>query len=105
MTVLWSKKGKKGLEEIFQFEFPVSPRYAVDLYNRIIDEVEKLADGPYIAAREPSLENEPDEFRALVVARRYKAIYHVDEAADTVVVTDVWDCRQNPAALSRRAKK
>ena len=33
--------------------------------------------------------------RALVINRKYKAVYYIDELIDVVFVATVWDCRQN----------
>ena len=42
--------------------------------------------------------------RSHIMNRRFKIIYHYNEAEDTVHVIDIWDTKRNPSALIRRIK-
>jgi plasmid stabilization system protein ParE len=67
---------------------------AVKVYNGILDEIEVLMSFPQIARIEDSLKGFGVEFRSLVVLRRYKVVYFVEE--DVVYIFMIWDCRRNP---------
>ena len=42
--------------------------------------------------------------RSHIMNRRFKIIYHYNEAEDTVHVIDIWDTKRNPSALIHRIK-
>ena len=71
---------------------------------KFMQEVKKtsrqIGDNPYIGKIEPLLEKLPDGYRSMVVKRIYKIVYRIEE--NTVEVSDFWNCRRNPDALSAR---
>ena len=98
MTVSFTRQSDRHLEDIYQFYLSKSVEVAVDIYNQILEEIELLKIQPYMAALEPLLSGRAYPYRGLVIHRLFKVIYYVEE--DTIVVADVWDCRQNPAKHS-----
>ena len=80
-----------------------SEKFAAQLYNDILDEMEWLIAFPQMAPAEPMLDQEPETFRSLVVRRRYKVVYSI--AGETVTIADVWDCRMDPEVLKKRTAK
>jgi len=48
-----------------------------------------------MAALEPLLSGRAYPYRGLVVRRLFKVIYYVEN--DTIIIADVWDCRQDPS--------
>ena len=102
MKVILLPKALSRLDEIFEWVKETnSENAAVKVYNSILDELEILERQPKIAAIEPLLEDFPKQFRSLIINRRYKAVYYIDEEKDMIFVATIWDCRQNPVNLSK----
>jgi len=99
MIIQWTQKAENQLDEIFDFIKVESEISAVRIYNQILDEVEILAKFPNIAPVEPLLENEPITYRSLLVKRRYKVVYFVNDKL--IYIVAVFDCRQNPDKLKK----
>jgi len=102
MKVVLLPKALSRLEEIFEWiKSTNSENSAVKVYNSILDELEVLEKHPKIAAIEPILEDLPKQFRSLIINRKYKAIYYIEEQNDTVFIATIWDCRQNTINLPK----
>ena len=102
MKVILLPKALSRLDDIFDWVKETnSENAAVKVYNSILDELEILEKQPRIAAIEPLLEDFSKQFRSLIIKRRYKAIYYIDEEKDMIFVATIWDCRQNPNNLSK----
>ena len=95
MKVYFTRQSNKHLENIYQFYLPKNAQVAADIYNQILEEIEFLKKQPNMAALEPLLTGRACLYRGLVVRRMFKVIYYVEN--DTIIVADIWDCRQNPA--------
>jgi plasmid stabilization system protein ParE len=103
MVVRLHWRAERQLKAIFDYYNGVAgSRVARNIVLRIIKSIDALRYMPFMAPVEPLLADEPVEYRSLVILRRYKAIYHVDEETGTVVVVDFWDCRMDPVALKER---
>jgi plasmid stabilization system protein ParE len=100
MKLIWLERASHALEEHYDFLARVSPRAAANLYNDILDVAENLATLPALTSIELLLEGEPEMFRSIVVHRRYKIIYFVED--ETLKIADVWDTRRDPAKLRER---
>ena len=101
MTVQWYSDALNDLEQIYEYYYTDSPRSAALLYNRILDDVEILKTHPYIAAIEPILNDCPEGYRSLVVAKgMYKVVYYV--ADESVFIVQVFSCRQDTEKLKRK---
>jgi len=101
MIVQWYLEALDDLNQIYEFYYTGSPRAAALLYNQILDDVEILKSHPYIAAIESFLNDCPEEYRSLVVAKgRFKAVYYVTE--DTVFIVQIFNCRQDTEKLKRK---
>ena len=95
MKILFTRQSEKHLESIYQFYFQKNEQVAASIYNQILDEIEFLKNQPYMAAIELLLAGRARSYRGLVVCRLFKVIYYVEN--DTIIVADIWDCRQEPA--------
>ncbi|MDL2247121.1 type II toxin-antitoxin system RelE/ParE family toxin [Bacteroides sp. OttesenSCG-928-J23] len=104
MRVIWLSTAEEQLDSIYEFVACNNPSAAVDIYNTIIEETDRLSTFPGIASLELSLEEETESYRSLVVNRTYKVIYRINLKAEEVVVVSVWDCRQEPEKLRRRVR-
>ncbi|MDR0954688.1 MAG: type II toxin-antitoxin system RelE/ParE family toxin [Rikenellaceae bacterium] len=100
MKISWLRFASENLETIYQTLEGLNARAAAELYNDILDEVEKLSVFPEMASVESLLEKEPEKFRSLVVRRRYKIIYFIE--AETIIIVAVWDCHQDPETLAKK---
>jgi plasmid stabilization system protein ParE len=94
---------EQQLKYIFNYYNRVAGRSkAMKIVITVKEHTAALGAMPYMASVELLLENEPIKYRSLVISQRYKAIYHVDEENDAIVIVDLWDCRQDPDTLRRR---
>jgi len=101
MIVQWYSEALDDLNQIYEFYYAGSPRVAAQLYNQILDDVEFLKKHPYIAALEPVLNDCPEEYRSLVVAKgKFKAVYYVVE--DSIFIVQIFNCRQDTEKLKRK---
>ncbi len=101
MVVKWEDGAKESLRNVYDYYLAVAgQRVATERISKILREVDRLNTGPYVASVEQSLEDEEDEVRSLVIMGRYKAIYYIEK--ETIVIVDLWDCRQSPLTLVKR---
>ena len=100
MRLDYAPKAVRALTEIYNYLADKNERAAVDVHNEIVDEIDRLVVYPQMAPVEPLLADEPEMFRSLLIRRRYKAVYVVEN--DVVTVVDIWDCFQNPDTLKQR---
>jgi plasmid stabilization system protein ParE len=68
-------------------------------YEKIKSYEALLATNPYMGKVEKVLENRQVEYRSFVVHPHFKLIYYVNEKKQCVVITDLFDTRQDPAKL------
>ena len=102
MKVILLPNALKRLDEIFDWiKTTDNENTASKVYNSILDELEILEKQPYIATIELLLEDLPKQFRSLVINRKFKAVYYIEEQQNTVFVTTIWDCRRNPSDLQK----
>ena len=99
MKVFFTRQSDKHLEDIYQYYLSKSEQVAVDIYNQILEEIEILKKQPYVATIEPLLLGRIYPYRGLIVRRLFKVIYYVEN--ETIIVADIWDCRQDPATHTK----
>ena len=101
MNIEWLNNAKTDLLTLFAFYESKSTIVAVKMYNGIIEEVEILATQPYLGKVESLLEGLEFPFRSLVTkSGLYKIIYFID--GDTVYISRIWNCRQDPRNINKR---
>jgi plasmid stabilization system protein ParE len=103
LRIIWLPLAVEHLEDIYHFLHRLNPAAAIKLYNDILDKAEKLSASPLMASVEPLLDRESEMFRSLVVGRRYKVIYFIED--EIIKITDIWDCRRNPSQNQRDVLK
>ena len=102
MKVILLPRALSRLDEIFDWVKTTDcENTAVKVYNSILDELEILEKQPKVAALEMALVDLPKQFRSLIINRKYKAVYYIEEQKDTVFITTIWDCRKNPDNLTK----
>jgi plasmid stabilization system protein ParE len=94
MKVVWLDSARTDLEMIYEYLAPRSRKAAVKLYNKLYDGAGSLGHNPLLGKVETSLGAEFAEYRALVIARRYKIIYKTD--GPHIYIAAIWDCRRAP---------
>ncbi|MCD7971138.1 MAG: type II toxin-antitoxin system RelE/ParE family toxin [Candidatus Azobacteroides sp.] len=97
MKISWTKEAVEDLDIIYQYYKKISPVIADRIYDRIITEAEILMTFPEIASIEPLLADKKPLARSLIINRIFKVIYYL--AKDSIIITNIWDCRQNPELL------
>jgi len=102
MKVIWSRFAYVNLLEIYTYhvEFAgvvVAKKMKVNIFKS----TKRLFLNPKAGRKEPSLEHIPAEHR-YIVCGNYKIIYK--EVNEGVLITDVFDTRQNPKKMKRPSR-
>lgn len=101
MKVIVLPLAEADLDEIYAFYAEKSTVAARKIYHSILDEMEMLEKFPSSAPVEPLLVKQSKIFRSHVVAKGlFKVVYYLE--SETIYVTHVWCCRQNPQNLQKR---
>jgi plasmid stabilization system protein ParE len=101
LEVYWTQFAEDKLTDIFEYyNFNAGVKVAQKLVNGIIDESLKLSKNPFIGQKEDLLIDRIQEYRYLVF-KNYKIIYWVDEINKMILVSHVFDTRQNPIKINR----
>ena len=99
MRVIWMTSAEEQLEDIYNFLAQENIEAAVNIYNTIIEETDRLPVFREMAAKEAM------PYRALVVNRTYKVVYRFNPDKEEVIIVAVWDCRRNPQHLKKSIRK
>ncbi|NDV96570.1 type II toxin-antitoxin system RelE/ParE family toxin [Dysgonomonas sp. 521] len=102
MQIEWTNEAKEQLDTIYSMYEDINLTAAVNIRQSIILSVRKLVEFPHMAAIEPLLKRRKIKYRSLVVERLFKVIYSIDK--NTIYISAVWDCRQNPKKLKNKVK-
>lgn len=95
--VIWSKKAnRKRIAFLTYGEKEFGRKAAVKMNERIEGYIQTLAGNPYMGIIEPLLYGRRKTYHSLVVHKPVKLIYSVDEATNSIHITDVWDTRREP---------
>jgi len=104
MVVRWSAVAEVRLKGIFDYYLDAAgDKVAMKIAVEIRNAVDSLGTMPLMAPVENDLTDREVVFRSLVINRRYKVIYFVED--ESVIVVDIWDCHQNPVMLKKRVAK
>jgi toxin ParE1/3/4 len=99
IEVLWTEPARNDLQNIYLFLSEVSEVIAFGIITKILDRTEILKSGFTKTGQvEPLLKNRKYKYRYLVEGN-YKIIYFQKD--NTVVISAVFDSRQNPEKLKR----
>ena len=102
MTIIFIAEAERRLREIFNYyNLNASRKVALKIVNEIITETEIPETKPYIGIREPLLVNRRFNYFFIII-KNYKVIYRLSE--ELIIVSTVFDTRQNPRKISRRVK-
>ena len=99
MKVVWTKFALDALFEVFTYyQLNVSRTIAVNIKNNILISARQLQSQPLLGPKEEILEDLGEGHRCLIRGN-YKIIYKITD--NQVIITDVFDCRQNPEKIRR----
>jgi toxin YoeB len=92
--IVWSSKAKFDLLKILEYFYirNGSKIYSIKLNSKIRRAVRLLSNHPFLG-----LQSDVENVRALVEGD-YAIFYQVDK--ETIRITTIWDCRQNPDNLT-----
>jgi len=94
MILLWSEEASNSLASIYYCILKDSPQNAVMVVDKIIDLAETLKNDNFEYAIDPIINKQ--KFRHISIWS-YKILY--ERTADSVIILDVFDGRQNPKKL------
>ena len=99
LEVYWTQFAEDKLTDIFEYyKFKAGIIVAQKLVNSIINESLKLSKNPFIGQKEELLIDRIQDYRYFVF-KNYKIIYWVDEINNVILVSHVFDTRQNPIKM------
>ena len=96
----WSIKAQESLDERFEYTLNTfGEKTAQRFYEKVFKDVKRLETFPEIGFPEPLLSKRAENFRACIVQKPIKMVYHYDKDTDTVYIDNFWDTRRNPETL------
>lgn len=105
-VVIYRAKARRDLGRIYMYgvkEFGI--RTAEKMMHQIDYCVLLLSLNPKLGKVEPILVGHRYEYRSLVVHPHFKLIYYINKDKDRIVITNLWDTRQEPQALKEETKQ
>lgn len=103
MQILWSRFAKECLKEISQYYKDVAGiSISQKIRNQIFCATHHLGRHPELGQEEPLLQGQKQVFRYIVTGR-FKIIYTI--VNDKILITDVFDTRQNPVKMNKSGRK
>lgn len=104
MVIIWMPEALEVLESIRKYLHENdAPRAAAKVIGQLRSHAGDLANNPNMGIVEPLLAEDPTGYRSLIVGKRYKLIYAIED--ETIYIDTVYDCRQNPSQLRRMLNK
>lgn len=101
LIVFWSRLAENRLQDIFNYyKSKAGIRTARKIVRGIVDATIGLERFPEKGTIEEYLKDRPQEFRYLLYTN-YKIIYLIDLEKQMIVISTVFDTRQNPESLGR----
>lgn len=103
VTIIFSYSATKDLKEIYEYYKSCGDRVAMKLVRKIRNRINILVTSPLAGKVEIGYEEFTVTIRTLIVGKRYKVLYHVDD--ESAYVLAIWDCRQKPDSLFYKLNK
>ena len=101
LTVYWTQFAEDKLKDIYDYyRYKANPKVAANLVNGIVDATLDLDRKPFAGQKEELLSDRLQEFR-YIVFQNYKIIYWIDNLNNMILISNVFDTRQNPVKLNR----
>lgn len=101
LTVYWTQLAEDKLIDIFEYyKFNAGLKVAQSIVNGIIETTLELDKNPFGGQKEELLSDRIQEFR-YTIFKSYKIIYWVDKTNKLILISNVFDSRQNPEKLRK----
>jgi plasmid stabilization system protein ParE len=98
----WSVKAQNSLDDNFNYTAEYfGEKTAQRFYTKVFKKITDLETFPEIGFPEPLLSKREEGFRACIVQKPIKMVYHYDKDTDTVYIDNFWDMRRNPESLEK----
>ncbi len=92
MQIIISDDVKSAITDIFNYSFNISANYANRIVNKIYDAIYDLQNSPYICRYVFELSDKHYRER---ICEKYRIIYYISEANNTIYVRYIFCSRQN----------
>lgn len=92
MQIIISNDAKSAITDIFHYSYNISSNYASRIVNKIYNTIYDLQKFPYIGRY--VLELSDKQFREQI-CEKYRIIYYVSEADNTIYIRYIFCSRQN----------
>lgn len=104
LNVIWSTASNKEYVKVLKYVYAEFGLRAAETLKREVDTcLGRIAKNPEIAAQEELLKGETCLYRSKIVGKHNKIVYKCD--SENIYISDFWDMRREPSALSRRIKR
>lgn len=100
LMVFWTQSAEDKLQDIFNYyKLKVNAKVARKIVAEIVDKTINLSENPEMGSLESFLTSRPQNFRYLV-SGNYKIIYYINWETNKIIISNVFDARQNPEKLN-----
>lgn len=99
LPIRWDKKAKENLQAIYDYIREDSESAARKVITELVDLAGSLNDFPEKYSIEPSLANDPEDYRS-VAKWSYKIIFEITEEA--IIIVDIFHTSQHPQKIRKR---
>jgi plasmid stabilization system protein ParE len=99
MTIKFFDEATQELVNIYNLIALQSKKSAINIYNNILDEIDRLKIFPNIGKVHSSI------LRILIVLKKYYVVYYFDKRQDIIYIVLIWDCRRDPEVFRRKVLK
>ncbi|MCR5456397.1 MAG: type II toxin-antitoxin system RelE/ParE family toxin [Bacteroidales bacterium] len=97
MKIKWANIALEQLEQVADYIYDSFGESRENIFEEQVKHVTNLlASNPYMGALEPLLEGRSESYRSVLVNRRSKMVYYIDENNGTIIIAAFWDCRSEP---------
>ncbi|NDV96098.1 type II toxin-antitoxin system RelE/ParE family toxin [Dysgonomonas sp. 521] len=96
MKIIYLESAELALDEIYSFLSQRSEKAAINLYNKILDEIDKLTSFPKMGVLYHSIIG----IRSILIENKYRVLYFIEDK--TIYIILVWDCRRNPKEFKKK---
>ena len=100
IRVRWTKNARKALDTIYEYHAANSQQGADRLMRHIYNAADRLAVFPMSGQIELYIQYTVPPYRSVVVDKRYKLIYTVEDDGALVIIHNVWPCKRDPRYMS-----
>lgn len=99
MKVVWTDFATQSLKQIFKFiSDNANRKIAHKIRKQVFKSTRHLIKFPESGQIESNLENSNQNYR-YIISGNYKVIYRIEHTKKEIIISDVFDTRQNPIKM------